>query len=438
MSILAQNFTEVFKESEVLVFGRSKYGVRNIRLALLDNGFVDEKIQICEDFADASVILANGSVRFVVCEYYKGSRDYWGDIFEKFLQLRETVKENVYFILVTPKDSLHIVSEVVEKDIDMIVLKPFNSETFGNLIRAAVERKQYPSEYYQQIDQALSLINKGDTAEAEKVLTLVAANNEKPALAFYYLGEIHKQRRHFEHAKKSYLNGLKDNPYHYHCLVGLFDVLMEVDEIESAYKVVKDFLETYVSSKKHFQEGVKLSIKTEHIEDVDFFMNIYNKIDVKDDMTRKYIWAAMFIAGKFYAACSRIEDAIMILNKLIEDCNYRPLYLRKALEIGLEYQLNEFIPRVYAAFSDGDREDDDFFVAKNLVDYHSGQGLVSYEHCLDLAKEGFDSFMFYKCLLEESIKLSDRENQGMLYKKACEMWPDKKGRLKKFIPFKAV
>lgn len=271
------------------------------------------------------------------------------------LELLQTVRQNhpdakkMLFILLTSNTSQTAVARAAEEDVDAYILKPFTPEVFRNSVIKTALMKIHPPEYVRVVEEGKEKLAQGDMDGAEALFRKALALDSKPALAHYYMGQVQYMRKVIDGAQDSYETGLNINRIHYKCLVGLYELLMELKAHGKAYEVVKKLSQYFPANPKRLTEVLRLAIINKQYDDVERYYQIFCNIESRNEVLVNYICAALVVCGKYYLISNNRSRALELMQKAAVTSAGKPKIIREIvlnlLEAKMAAEAAKFLDR---------------------------------------------------------------------------------------------
>ncbi|MBI2605779.1 MAG: response regulator [Deltaproteobacteria bacterium] len=264
-----------------------------------DIGVKPSQLILVNSFNLAASTISSEKPHVVLVEYDLGKR-CGIELFQTLRSERPKETKELLFIVVTGNNSQSAVARSAEEDIDAFILKPFTPENVRKIILKTAIMKIKPPQYLETIENGKTALEAGKFDEAEKLFLEATNLDAAPSLAYYYLGQIRFIRKVTEEAKGKYAKGLEFNRIHYKCMVGLYELFMNMQQLANAYEVVKRISQYFPANPKRLAEVLRLAIANAKYEDIEKYYAIFTNIDDRDEMLIKYVCAALVVCGKHY------------------------------------------------------------------------------------------------------------------------------------------
>lgn len=299
---------------------------------------VDEaSIHSTANYEDAKQFIINRDVAIIFSDlHFQGGSASM--LFEEIRQKNHN-SSKVLLIIVTSDMSKNAMAEAVEATVDSFILKPFTSEYFTDCLYSSIQLKLEPGPYLEKIEKARHAIDKLDFVNALTTLQSALSDHLKPSLALYYTGEIKIQQEQKKAAKTEYLKGLSYNNLHFRCLLGLFTMLKKDGNGHDAYQVGKKIVKYFPCNEERISHIIRLAVSTDNFQDMEFFFNIYQSIERKNQLLSQYIGAGMYIAGKHFLLNDDVPRALRHFNSTLSCCNDFSRYFGAIIELLIEHRL---------------------------------------------------------------------------------------------------
>ena len=286
---------------------------RNGFMKLLSSaGAKGSNIFSCPDYGTAKDFLTKTMPDLIVSEYeFKGGN---GLSFSQEMAALYGNKPKI-FVLLTGNPSQSLVAQAAEEDIDIFILKPYTINKVTEALGTIILEKINPNEYQKTIQQGKSLMDEKKLDEAIALFKKAATLTPQPALALFYRGQAELLKSESVTAQACFEEGLKSNEIHYKCLTGLFDLLYSQNRFAESYMVVKKMAAAFPANPKRLAQVVMLCIKTNHLDDLNEYYEIFKNVELRSDELIKHVCSALVVAGRQFLKSNQTEKGIDYLQK---------------------------------------------------------------------------------------------------------------------------
>ena len=300
---------------------------------------------------------------------------------------------------------------MAEADVDGVLLKPFNIESFRTVIYQALENKVKPSSYWKFLETGKEHFNKNEFELATPIFESAKKADPSPTLAFFYLGLIAQAKNELGLALQCFEDGLAFDPKNFRCLFAVFDLKMKNAEYEQAYEIATLIHQHYPVSTKRILDLVKLSIYTKKYIDILDYYEIFKKTEKRDPALSRVVVAGMLICVKHFVLKSQKAKALEILQDAakiaMESETLRSEVLRYFVESGNFTEGEQYfalLPEEFQAQPEVRALQLELAHASDqsgLV-IHLGNGLI---------KDKLQTVGLFRLMIENSIKLNRSEQR---------------------------
>ena len=367
-------FRSYFYQSKILIVDPHKSSGKRLLEILLELGAQMDNLYGVDNFKDAMNLLDEIKPDVLFSEYYLQGEDVFS-LFKHFKKIRPD-QNRCLSILITSNNNQAYVAQAAEEEIDIFLIKPYTSDFLKQMLFENSLFKINPSEYLKMVEMGKKLILDGKLSEAKDLLIEAQKMVPEPTLAFYYLGQIDLLNDAKDNAKEKFMSGLAVSEVHFKSLNGLFNRLIEENEIKQAYKVVKKMIRFFPFNVERLTKVLKLAVVTENYLDIEDYYKVYQDASVTDNTLKKYICAALITMGKYYlnekdlsCATEAFQRAASILSTGV--------FLRNCIESLCDYKMLNEAKYFLEMFSAVDQDTEHYKVSCFLINALSEHPLQS-------------------------------------------------------------
>jgi len=413
-------FKSYLYQSKILIVDPHKPSGKRLLEILLELGAQADKIYGVDNFQDAMHVMEDIKPDVLFSEYYLQGEDVFL-LFKHFKKIRPD-QNRCLTILITSNNNQSYVALAAEEEIDVFLIKPYNSDFLKQMLFENSLFKINPSEYLKMVEMGKKLILEGKLAEAKDLLVEAQKIVPDPTLAYYYLGQIDLLNDAKDNAKEKFLSGLAIHEVHFKSLDGLFNRLIEENEIKQAYEVVKKMMRFFPFNSERLTKVLKLAVVTENYLDIEDYYKVYQDSSITDNTLKKYICASLITMGKYYLN----EKDLLSANKAFQrsaSILSTGVFLRNCIESLCDHQMLNEAKYFLQLFSIDERETEHYKVSSFLVNALSGN---SYESIIEEGKhlvygDMVNSKIVFKFLYYYLAKTGDHVAIENLLKKKAEV-----------------
>lgn len=425
----AELFDKYMAKRKVLIADESASARSGVFGTFTKLGVKPHQIIMASSLSDAEAEIARNKPDIVIAEFNFGK--YCGlDLLQRQRESNPDSKKTL-FILLTSNTSQSAVARAAEEDVDAFVLKPFTPEVLRNtLIRAAL-LKSNPPEYLVKIEAGKAKLATGDMDGADVFFKEAMKLDERPALACYYEGKINYQKKVIDLSKGFFEEGLEYNKIHYKCMVGLYELLMEMKLHKEAYDVVKKISQYFPANPKRLAEVLKLAIINKSYEDVEKYYAVFCNIDERNDTLINYVCAALVICGKYYIRSNNKARAMELFQKCLATAAGRTKFLNEIIMALLESKLGGEAEKMLKRYPPEHQKSPEYL----LLDFQVANLTMGAQYVLqkgrDLMIAGVETEKFFEIMLERSSEVKSARMMETVLSNCSTKFPKLK---EKFTP----
>lgn len=398
--------SEVFKKylvgRKILVVDPSSSARSGIFKVFSELGAKPSQLVLSSSFQDAINEIDTHKPDIVISEYDLG-KSCGLELMQNQRKHNPDAKK-ILFVLLTGNTSQSAVARAAEEDIDSYVLKPFTPEVLRKTILQAAILKLKPPPYYVAIDEGKDLLKENKIDEAEAKFKEAAALDPKPSLALYYLGQVKFLRKVIDQANGSYRKGLEFNKIHYKCLIGLYELLMDLKRHEEAYEVVKRVSQYFPANPKRLAEVLRLAIINGKYEDVEKYYSIFCNIDERSDELIRYICAALVVCGKYYLQTQNRSRALELFQKAGVTSAGRTKILKEIIQNLVEYGISKEASEFLKRFPPETQSGADYQLLNFQILALTGSTAQIIAQGQDLMQKGFFNEKYFEIMISKSLE----------------------------------
>lgn len=318
--------------------------------------------------------------RILIAEYDMDGRNGL-DLVE--LQQKYHEDQQRISVVVSKKSSDGFIADAAEEQVDAFLLKPFSTEDFKIKLNIAIQSKAQPSAYMLKIREGRKYLLDRMYPEATKLLTEAKSVHPKPALAFYYLGQVYRNQGDLPRALKEFQDGQKYQGLHYKCLTAEFEVSMELKNYDNANRLIPSMLKNFTLTPRLLSQVFTAAIHSQNFENLLQYFEQFTKLDEKPEELVNTAKSAFFEAGKWYLkkenkaqAIAHFEKAFMIAGR---DIGFLKTVVDELLNANARAEAQEFLAKALPS---------DFgTVPYNLIAFKIDEVVMEKGRLLDKARE---------------------------------------------------
>ena len=427
---LAVLIKDYLKSSQVLIVDGNSSARVGLKKLVVSMGAQLHQVHLAGSFEEAEDVIRKQKPRVIFCDYQIDGK-YGLDLLQNQRHQFPKESKDSVFILVTSNTSQSAVAQAAEEDVDAFVLKPYTIEGFTSSVSRAIEVKIEPSEYLQVITQGKDLLDKNLFEDALSLFKSAMDKDQKPALACYYEGLTENKMTRLDQSQRSYQKGLTFNKIHYKCLVGLFDLLMSLNEHEAAYGIVQRIVRFFPANPKRLATVLRLAIQTKNYADIEVFYQEFLKMGERGEELTKCVCAALIVCGKYFFDQGQESTALDLVHKGSVSAGGRPYILRKAIETMVEsIKGGKASPALLAEVKDSLRrfasvppENPDYAIATFLAQSLEASSEQIVSRGQELIHRGLNEWVVYKITAHHLKVLGHTQRERDLLDEAERLYP---------------
>lgn len=267
---------------------------RALRRFLMQFGAKNDSTVVCETYEQAKVEIAAKPTHLLISDLSLGL---------ELINLQESAFPNradVTTIVLGSDPSSDSLGAIAEANVDAMLIKPFNFQSFKDTLFQAFANKLHPSQYWVLLEQGKAFLKSSRFDEAEKVFESTKGLDPKPTLAFYYQAEIQIKKNNLPEAAKTLKEGLGYNPKDYRCLSSLFQIYLRTSKNREAYDLAKQIHKYYPVSTARIPDLVKLSVSVWAFGDIIDYYEIFKKLERREPLINRVVIAGMLVCAKYF------------------------------------------------------------------------------------------------------------------------------------------
>jgi tetratricopeptide (TPR) repeat protein len=311
--------------SQILIADKCIFSRKRLEGLLCQHGAKSENIFQCSNPTEAKEILSNQNVVIVFLEFELDGFNAF-DLRKMFYKdANRPIKR--MFILTTSNGNKNLILKSSEEEMDFILLKPFDENYFVSSFSELITRISEKTSYMDLIQEAVILIAKNEFTTAREVLSRALKMDDKPVLAYYYLGKIDKIDHKFKAAIKNFSSGLSFDNTHYKTLKSLFEIYYKTESYEDAYEVGKKIAFNFPSTPEELENIIRLTVMTKNFQEMTIFHEMAKASESKDLLLLNYIGSGLYVTGKYYLFLGMTSQALECYERLANTCLDQPKFI---------------------------------------------------------------------------------------------------------------
>lgn len=292
------NFYHFLERQKILIVDPNSTSRLSFVKILVGLGADGKKIRMARTFHLALESIRDFMPHFVIAEFQLGERSGL-ELAALQREARLGDRLNCSFILITSNPTQTSVALAAEEEVDSFIVKPFNQDTVREMLARLIFTKMHPSKYLITIEEGKAAQRENQFEESVAHFNSAIRLSPCPSLACFYLGELYLAIQKLKEAELAYQKGLKFNPIHYKCTIGLLNLYMMIERYEDAYKVIRKIADHFPATPQRLAEALKLAVMTSHFDDVEKLYTAFCAMDERDENLIKHVCAALIIGARY-------------------------------------------------------------------------------------------------------------------------------------------
>lgn len=394
-----------------------------------------------ENISDAKQQIKNLSPKIVFVNYRIGNKKGI-DLIDLLRDLIPSGLETV-FSVISDFECSGISAEVVERDVDILLVKPFSIDDAERKFIKIVTNKALARPFEIAIDDIEvsfrndddNVLKKIDKLLGQKESDFADFNNESKSLVHSYRGEILNKLGKIEESKKAFETAVFFDQSNYKALSSFFKMLFERREFEEAYDLVHPLLGGDRLSPKLLTDLLDVILVCKKYEDIKNYYDIFSHTDNEFPDLPVNFPKVLLGAGKYFIEKLEYEYALFFLKKsislshgsieIIEDC------LDLLSDIGAMREVKKVFLKIPATLMTPRLKIIDLLLKDDDSDLRPAKIL---EFGMSLLNHGIKDPRVYEIVIKHSMKIErGRDIIEELRSDAIKLFPEKKDFFKKLV-----
>jgi CheY-like chemotaxis protein len=365
MSKKTFDLKKYFEEHDILIVDKNTGSRSRLMKIMIDLGAKKHKVLTCGYLQEAMEMLGTINLGMVIADFKIGG----GSGFDLFQQVRakKPEKKDLCLVLVTSNISQNAVAKAAEEEVDNFIIKPYTIQMIQESLAKTIKDKMSPSLYMRKIEEGKELLKKRELEQAVEAFREAAKLDPKPALALFYLGHIEYLGQHVSDATANFNKGLTHNSIHYKCLIGLFDLFMELEDYMQAYGIVRKLAKYFPSNPERLSKGIHLAVRTKNFEDITTYYESFKELEERTPQVVNYMGAGLYVAGKYFFKMDKADEALNIFDSIATSCSEYTKFLRAMVEVLVSYDREDVAVKYLSRFTPDTFDSIDYLVADFLI-----------------------------------------------------------------------
>ncbi|MGE5085637.1 MAG: response regulator [Bacillota bacterium] len=318
-----------------LIVDSSPSYAQTVACCLKDLGLAHDNIFISRKYEAALDLLKSKKPQLLITEF---SID--GKYGLQLISQHTSHSPHNISVIMTHNNSSTSIAEAAEELVDDYIVKPFQSGNLYERLKNLINRKLNPNEYIKAIRDGKQMLLEGRLDDAELNFKTAARLENRPTLAYYYLGYTNFVDHKLNIAAGEFAKGLSIQPLHYKCLTGKFDTLFEQRSYEDAYTIASTIVDNYPIGPKRLGQLFISAVFSGKLDVVPEYYKLFAQLDHKPNELRRVFSAALFTAGRSQINHNDLPKAIECFEMGIQVVGPDIEYITKIVKVLLKTDSN--------------------------------------------------------------------------------------------------
>lgn len=209
-------------------------------------------------------------------------------------------RQDAAFFVLSKDNSLATASVALDYDIDAFLVEPFTMTSITETIRESLRPKLLATPFDLEFARAMVALKQGKIEEAKELSKgLGSIKGARPEKAVYFQGLCAFEEANFGDAIKYFKqsNDIKNGSYRN--LKALAQSYNSAKLWTEAYETHKQLIEKFPLGADRIPELIKLAVINKRYDDIFFFYDFFQKLEVQDKIIKRHLSAGLAICGKF-------------------------------------------------------------------------------------------------------------------------------------------
>src|SRR5690606_7798274 len=144
-----------------------------------------------------------------------------------------------------------------------------------------------------------SRLFEGDLDQAEKLFTKAKEIGTTPALAHFYMGQVHLMKRLLDESQKEFMQGVLLNQIHCKCLKAMFDLLYSQKKYDESYEVLRQRVAGFPDTVERLKMVIRLAVQTGNFFGLQTWFEVCPGQAEKPEDLAKDIGSGLSLLGRY-------------------------------------------------------------------------------------------------------------------------------------------
>ncbi len=430
-----------FLDKKWLILDTTNVGKSSVRQMAIELGATVDKILIADDMDEAITKLQQEQPHFVFTTFAYEDRSGL-----ELLSLHKEVHSNrlhTAFCVISDNNSLVHCMRMAEKEVDLVIIRPYTNQVLMDEFVNAVEHKLDPAPFLEALEAGKEKLyyDNGDGAISD--FEKAKESNPDHPMAYAYLGGIYFAKKEYPKAKEYYQDGLSKDAKHYRSLRGLFDVYFEEGSFAKAYEISARIMESHTLNPKMLPSIIRVCVSQEKYDDIIGFCSFFSCLDEnkeEDDLAnikiRKHLVAGLVVAGEYLFSKGKAEDAVDAIKQAAQFCLADKKVIRKMVVTLISNDHHHQAQEILEDLTQEERID---HRSRKLLELEIGDLIFPPEKVvhlgIEMINEGIKDFVVYDLVIAHSIAMErNTDSVKELIFDAIDLYPEKKDYFTELLP----
>lgn len=422
-------------ESCALIVDASSAMRKSAEEALLALGLEPSQVITATSIDNALKIIENKKPKLIISQYKIKEKSGFQ------LSKRQSLlhpKNQRMFLISTENAGELVVAQGIDEDISGYLLKPFTIQSLKDYLVERLQLTINEPDYAKKIREARKCIENKEYMSAVPLLTAALKDNPRPALAYYYLGQVQFKQSNLKEAVGFYMKGLKVNKCHYSCLSGAAEVFKELGHFDKVFQIIDRISGMFPLSSERLQEAFEIISSLEKYESFAKYYQFYLDHEERPSSLVSTVGNVCLEIGlariKENKEKEGIEASLKAISLLESVTDIQPIIF----QISDELVENNFFTSMQSFF---DRWPQELIETPVYYEYRykvingiEKDHMSALEKGRQLLKKTEGTAGLYEMIIERAKQCEQGTIVENLALKAIQKWPGRKEDFQKFLP----
>lgn len=281
---------------------------------------------------------------------------------EKHLRLVPR-RERAWSFVCTENNSMALSAHLAEKNIDAVILKPYNPNDLNEALKPAIESKIFMAGATKNLYEIMGDIREENLEDASNKIEEFYNKYPESPYPYYLRGLLLEEKNNIDDAIESYYKALEFDEKNYHVLTHLFDLLIANRDYSGAYDCGEVLCEHYPMNPDRIPEMIRASLATKNFQNLLVFCEAVLGIEGDIGGISKPIAAALILTAKYLSNDPKKRDMVIdAVRKGVSLTDYSSPIFTTALETLLKVEDLRDTKKLLDQVPTDEMDDDLFYV----------------------------------------------------------------------------